>query len=111
MPYHPNLPSPDQRTIMDFVKNLTGSSESNQTSNTNTTAQETSTQSNNGGFLSGISNKLNAAAGGGPESEKNEDGLDKGESLPFASLHPVIILPDYSHSLKPSLQTAMSKQN
>lgn len=31
-----------------------------------------------GGFLSGISNKLNAAAGGGPESEKNEDLLDKG---------------------------------
>lgn len=31
-----------------------------------------------GGFLGGIGNKLNAAAGGGPESEKNEDYLDKG---------------------------------
>ncbi|KAK5064228.1 hypothetical protein LTR84_000061 [Exophiala bonariae] len=34
--------------------------------------------SGGGGFLDGIGNKLNAAAGGGPESEKNEDYLDKG---------------------------------
>lgn len=31
-----------------------------------------------GGFLGGIGNKLNSAAGGGKESEKNEDYLDKG---------------------------------
>lgn len=39
-----------------------------------------------GGFLSGIGNKLNAAAGGGPESEKNEDLLDKGMLLSANSL-------------------------
>lgn len=32
-----------------------------------------------GGFLSGIGDKINSAAGGGKESEKNEDYLDKGE--------------------------------
>lgn len=31
-----------------------------------------------GGFLGGITDKLNSAAGGGRESEKNEDVLDKG---------------------------------
>lgn len=30
-----------------------------------------------GGFLSGLQSKLNTAAGGGVESEKNEDYLDK----------------------------------
>ncbi len=34
-----------------------------------------------GGFLGGIGNKINSAAGGGPESEKNEDYLDKGRCL------------------------------
>jgi len=34
--------------------------------------------SNGGGFLGGITDKLNSAAGGGRESEKNEDALDKG---------------------------------
>ena len=33
-----------------------------------------------GGFLGGIGDKLNSAAGGGKESEKNEDYLDKGMS-------------------------------
>lgn len=31
-----------------------------------------------GGFLGGIGDKINSAAGGGRESEKNEDYLDKG---------------------------------
>ena len=31
-----------------------------------------------GGLFGGITNKLNEAAGGGRESEKNEDMLDKG---------------------------------
>lgn len=35
-------------------------------------------QSSSGGFLSGLGDKLNSAAGGGKESEKNEDYLDKG---------------------------------
>lgn len=37
-----------------------------------------SQQSSGGGFLGGIGDKLNSAAGGGRESEKNEDYLDKG---------------------------------
>jgi hypothetical protein len=45
------------------------------------TAHQQTTQgtTGGGGFLAGLGNKLNAAAGGGPESEKNEDLLDKGE--------------------------------
>ncbi|TID27452.1 hypothetical protein E2P81_ATG00209 [Venturia nashicola] len=39
--------------------------------------QQTSS-SGSGGFLGGITDKLNGAAGGGRESEKNEDMLDKG---------------------------------
>jgi hypothetical protein len=34
-----------------------------------------------GGMLGGIGDKLNSAAGGGKESEKNEDYLDKGTVL------------------------------
>jgi hypothetical protein len=34
--------------------------------------------SGGGGFLGGIGDKFNSAAGGGKESEKNEDYLDKG---------------------------------
>jgi hypothetical protein len=37
--------------------------------------------SSGGGFLGGLGDKFNAAAGGGRESEKNEDYLDKGERL------------------------------
>lgn len=35
-------------------------------------------QKSSGGFLGGLGDKLNGAAGGGRESEKNEDYLDKG---------------------------------
>lgn len=41
--------------------------------------QQAASSSGGGGFMSGLSNKINGAAGGGPESEKNEDYLDKGE--------------------------------
>lgn len=37
-----------------------------------------------------ISGKLNSMAGGGKESEKNEDQLDKGEWLPPAS-QPILV--------------------
>jgi hypothetical protein len=37
-----------------------------------------------GGFLGGLGDKLNSAAGGGRESEKNEDYLDKG-TVPLPS--------------------------
>lgn len=40
--------------------------------------QTQSQQSGGGGFLGGLGDKFNSAAGGGRESEKNEDYLDKG---------------------------------
>ena len=67
---------------MDFVKNFTGgdkdngaATQQNQQRREGEPAQENKEE---GGFLSGIGNKLNSAAGGGKESEKNEDYLDKG---------------------------------
>jgi hypothetical protein len=39
-----------------------------------------------GGFLGGLGDKLNSAAGGGKESEKNEDMLDKGSCFPAHDL-------------------------
>ena len=65
-------------TNMDFVKNFTGGEGDNLKERK---ADSSEQESGGGGFLSGIGNKLNAAAGGGPESEKNEDPLDKGEHL------------------------------
>ena len=38
-------------------------------------------QKKEGGFLGGLGDKLNSAAGGGRESEKNEDMLDKGMKI------------------------------
>ena len=65
---------------MDFVKSMTGGgSGDNDDSKKNSSSDQKNNESGGGGFLSGIGNKLNAAAGGGPESEKNEDYLDKGE--------------------------------
>lgn len=69
--------SPD--LTMDFIKNAVGGGDKQ----TETTQQPVNTaeggqSEQGGGFLSGIGNKLNSAAGGGKESEKNEDYLDKG---------------------------------
>lgn len=63
---------------MDALKNFAGGLGGGQNQNQN----ESSSDSNQGGggFLSNIGNKINSAAGGGPESEKNEDYLDKGSS-------------------------------
>ena len=62
---------------MDFVKKAMGENSSNQS----TTQQSGSgQQSGGGGFLGGLGDKLNGAAGGGKESEKNEDYLDKGKA-------------------------------
>lgn len=75
---------------MDFVNKMTGGSSNN--NNNNNQGNNANEQSQNqqqssgsssgggggGGFLSGIGDKLNSAAGGGRESEKNEDYLDKG---------------------------------
>ncbi|KAI0194236.1 hypothetical protein F4808DRAFT_441442 [Astrocystis sublimbata] len=56
---------------MDFVNKLTGGGNKDQT-DTNTQQQDQS--SGSGGFT----DKLNSMVGGGKESEKNEDALDKG---------------------------------
>ncbi|KAJ4333380.1 hypothetical protein N0V87_007671 [Didymella glomerata] len=68
---------------MDFVNKMTGGGNSQsqgQTSNEQlqSTGSSGSQQQSSGGFLGGIGDKLNSAAGGGRESEKNEDYLDKG---------------------------------
>lgn len=65
---------------MDFVKSFTGSNKEGTESQSQ--SQNTTQQKESGGFLGGIGDKLNSAAGGGKESEKNEDYLDKGESNP-----------------------------
>ena len=62
---------------MDFLKNAVSGDnkgESNQRS-------QPTENSSGGGFLGGIGDKFNSAAGGGKESEKNEDMLDKGASI------------------------------
>lgn len=56
---------------MDTIKNMMGSSKSEQPA-----AGQTNTESSSGG--GGWANKFNSMAGGGRESEKNEDALDKG---------------------------------
>jgi hypothetical protein len=64
---------------MDFVNKFTGSgSNNNQQSNEQSVQGSASGEQKSGGFLGGIGDKLNSAAGGGKESEKNEDYLDKG---------------------------------
>lgn len=70
---------------MDFVNKFTGSGNSqSQGQTSNEQLQSTGSsggqqQQGSGGFLGGIGDKLNTAAGGGRESEKNEDYLDKGK--------------------------------
>ncbi|KAF2178568.1 hypothetical protein K469DRAFT_442637, partial [Zopfia rhizophila CBS 207.26] len=58
---------------MDFVNKFTGGDQKKEE-----TKPSSSEQKESGGFLSGIGDKFNSAAGGGKESEKNEDLLDKG---------------------------------
>ncbi|KAF2630724.1 hypothetical protein BU25DRAFT_246100 [Macroventuria anomochaeta] len=72
---------------MDYVKKFTGGNNNQsqgQTSNEQIQSSGSAggqQQQSSGGFLSGIGDKLNSAAGGGRESEKNEDYLDKGVDL------------------------------
>lgn len=71
---------------MEYINKFTGG-DNNNNQNNNQQSQQGQNQggsSNNqgessGGFLSGIGDKFNSAAGGGKESEKNEDYLDKGK--------------------------------
>ena len=59
---------------MDFVKNAMSGGGNNKGENT----EGGGGGGGGGGFLGGIGDKMNSAAGGGKESEKNEDLLDKG---------------------------------
>jgi hypothetical protein len=69
---------------MDFVnKAMGGGNSGNSNSNQGNSVNEQ--KSSGGGFLGGIGDKLNSAAGGGKESEKNEDYLDKGKPFPSTS--------------------------
>ncbi|KAI5203136.1 hypothetical protein E4T39_04334 [Aureobasidium subglaciale] len=63
---------------MDFVKKFAGGNSNEQSAQQGSVQQGSTQQGQSGGFLGGLGNKLNSAAGGGPESEKNEDYLDKG---------------------------------
>ncbi|KAL9112404.1 MAG: hypothetical protein Q9227_003246 [Pyrenula ochraceoflavens] len=61
---------------MDALKSFTGSGDNNNNQQSSSTDQKK--EGSGGGFLGGLGDKLNSAAGGGRESEKNEDMLDKG---------------------------------
>ncbi|USP79879.1 hypothetical protein yc1106_07153 [Curvularia clavata] len=64
---------------MDFVNKLAGGAQNQgKSANEQVMQDKNSGSSSEGGFLGGIGNKLNEAAGGGKASEKNEDYLDKG---------------------------------
>ena len=62
---------------MDFVKSAIGGGDNNNKGG------NTEGGGRGGGFMDGIGEKLNSAAGGGKESEKNEDLLDKGVCVLF----------------------------
>ena len=68
---------------MDSLKNAMGMNDSSSSSSENPPleGQATEQKQGGGGFLSGLGDKVNSAAGGGRESEKNEDLLDKGSCL------------------------------
>jgi hypothetical protein len=63
---------------MDFVNKFTGGDKNTQQTSEQNVQGSSSGEQKSGGFLGGIGDKLNSAAGGGKESEKNEDYLDKG---------------------------------
>lgn len=64
---------------MDFVKKFAGDMQQRNEGSQNPSNEHKPERA--GGFLGGLGNKLNSAAGGGRESEKNEDYLDKGVDL------------------------------
>ena len=63
---------------MDMLKNFTGGGSNQEGQQQGQQQQGGEQKEGGGGFLSGIGDKINSAAGGGRESEKNEDFLDKG---------------------------------
>ncbi|EDU45389.1 hypothetical protein PtrSN002B_005855 [Pyrenophora tritici-repentis] len=63
---------------MDFVNKLAGGNSQSANEQVVGDQQKSQQSSGSGGFLGGLGDKLNSAAGGGRESEKNEDYVDKG---------------------------------
>lgn len=63
---------------MDFVNKFTGGENTNASTAAPQQGSNAGSNSSGGGLLGGIGDKFNNAAGGGRESEKNEDMLDKG---------------------------------
>lgn len=75
---------------MDFLKNAMGGGDNQGENNNNNNLQGQPGQQQQqgssgggggGGFLGSMGDKFNSMAGGGKESEKNEDYLDKGKYL------------------------------
>ncbi|KAK4221018.1 hypothetical protein QBC38DRAFT_550307 [Podospora fimiseda] len=62
---------------MDLLNKVTGNNKDTTQSTTTTSNTKTDTSSSGDGLMG----KLNSMAGGGKESEKNEDALDKGVDL------------------------------
>jgi hypothetical protein len=67
---------------MDYLNKFTGGDKDANTQQQGQQQQgSASGQNQGGGFLGGLGDKFNSAAGGGRESEKNEDMVDKGRCL------------------------------
>lgn len=68
---------------MDSLKNILGNKDESKSD-----SQKSNESSSGGGGGGGFMDKINDAAGGGAQGEKNEDHLDKGNSslLPLLSL-------------------------
>lgn len=62
---------------MDYLKKFTGDQESSNQAQ-NQTNEVPAEKKEGGSFFGNLGEKMNSAAGGGKESEKNEDYLDKG---------------------------------
>jgi hypothetical protein len=87
---------------MDLLKNAANQLQQGQQQNQQQGQQQQSGgSSSGGGFLGGLADKLNSAAGGGRESEKNEDALDKyAYKYPFSAFPPSSLLPQSSRRCK-----------
>lgn len=70
---------------MDFINKMTGQATGSQGNK----PQSQEPQKGSSGSSS-FMDKLHGLAGGGPESEKKEDALDKGTFAPFATLIPTL---------------------
>ncbi|KAK4134049.1 hypothetical protein BT67DRAFT_353412, partial [Trichocladium antarcticum] len=66
--------SPKLTTTMDFVNKFTSQATGNQKEGLQQGQEQSTQKTSSGGFM----DKLHGMAGGGPQSEKKEDALDKG---------------------------------